>query len=177
MCDWSVLIWLGSPSPVRPCWCVSGSLQSVFEQLYSATPAQALHSSCRGCSCWGHSRCWAWGIGPPGWCLGWDTTGFSCCWCSGCEKAGWLLSGAQKCPHSFNFSYHFPGRVKPGLYNLFGISSELHQGRLDLSSSLFCFSAVYFQFVCHIIFQAFHSFVPCNLFFNELAWSMQLARI
>lgn len=93
---------------------------------------------------------YTWGIGRPGCCLGWDTTRFSCCWCSGCEKAappGWLLSGAQKCFHSSTLPHHFPGRAKPGFYNLFDISSELHWGRLDLSSSLFSFSACVFP-VC-----------------------------
>lgn len=148
--------------------------------FHSPMPAQALDSSCRGCSWWGHRGCYTWGIGPPGWCLGWDFTRFSCCWCSGCEKAaspGWLLSGAQKCLHSFTFPYHFPGRVNPGVYNLFDISSELHTGGMDLSSGSFCFSACVFPVCMSNNISSFHSFVFCHLFFNELAWGMQLSHI
>ena len=32
------------------------------------------------------------------------------------------------------------------------------------------FQRLYFQLVCQILFQAFHNFVLCNFFFNELAW-------
>lgn len=39
------------------------------------------------------------------------------------------------------------------------------------------FQHLYFQLVCQILFQTFHSFVLCNFFFNELAWGAEFSHI
>lgn len=117
---------------------------------------------------------YTWGIGCPGCCLGWDTTRFSCCWCSGCEKKLHLLVGFWVgLRNAFTpLLFHTTFLAGPSLGFIIYLTFLQNFIEVDRIWVAACspFQHVYFQFVCQIIFQAFHSFVRCNLFFNELAW-------
>lgn len=181
MCGWSVLIWQDSPFPVTLLMCQWVS-PSLFQQLSSAMPAQALHSGCRGCTWEGHR---GWGLHmsdcPPQ-AGAWAETplDFPVAGVQGVKKLNLLVGFWLGLRNAFApLLFHTPFLEGSSLG--FVIYLTFLQNFIKVEwiwvAARSAFQHVYLQFVCQIIFQAFHSFVPCNLFFNELAWGMWLSHI
>lgn len=174
MLDWRASIWRESPFPAAFLMRQRPSPQLAPQPLRSPTPAGARDGTCGGCSASGHSdpRAGA-GAGRP-------LEGLSAVGAQGEKKlhvlAGfWVGLRNSFAPLLCHTALLVGSTLDFTIY--WTILKNCSKVGWIWAAAGPVFQHLYFQLVCQILFQTFHSFVLCNFFFNELAWGTEFSHI